>query len=152
METTDKEIFKARIVNSDRKSVWKLWTTSEGLKNFFGIDNKIELNPGGSFEIYFLLDSPAGYRGSEGCKILSYLPERMLSFSWNAPPNFKSIREDAHKTWVVVNFSVFGDNQTEITLTHTGWPAGEDWSAVFDYFDKAWDFVLDSLLKYFDKV
>jgi len=148
MEMSGKEIVKSRLINSDKKQVWDLWTTSDGLKNFFGRDNQIELTPGGAFEIYFLLDAPVGYRGSEGCKILSYLPERMLSFSWNAPPNHKVIRENPYKTWVVVEFKAINKNQTEVLLTHTGWPVGDDWAAVFDYFNEAWDYVMDNLEKY----
>ena len=81
MKITDKTINKSIVVNANIDVVWSKWTTREGLLTFFGSDNKIELKPGGSFEIYFMMDNPHGLRGSEGCKVLSYLPKRMLSFS-----------------------------------------------------------------------
>jgi uncharacterized protein YndB with AHSA1/START domain len=93
MRISDKQIKKTRAINEPVEKLWRRWTTHEGLKTFFGADNKIELMPGGAFEIYFLINNPVGLRGSEGCKVLSYLPYQMLSFSWNAPPQNKEIRE-----------------------------------------------------------
>lgn len=144
---TDRQIVKTKTVNLPVDSVWSLWTTHEGLKTFFGSDNKIELQPGGAFEIYFLPDNPVGHKGSEGCKVLSFLPERFFSFSWNAPLQFKEVRNSEYKTWVVVQFYQPSQTQTQVILTHLGWPEDTLWSPVFDYFDKAWDLVLNNLPK-----
>lgn len=143
MRITDKKIIKSAVINLTVKEAWSKWTTHEGLLSFFGKDNNVELKLSGAFEIYFLIDNPYGLRGSEGCKVLSYLPEKMLSFSWNAPPIFPEIRKSEYKTWVVVEFYTVDENQTRITLTHLGWPDGDNWSLVFDYFDKAWAAVLN---------
>ncbi len=91
------------------------------------------------------MDNPDGLKGSEDCKILSFLPNKMLSFSWNAPPQFKEIRESEYKTWVVINFEPISKIETRITLTHTGWPDNDQWTAVYNYFNKAWEMVLKSL-------
>lgn len=147
MEVTNKQIVKTKTINQPLDTVWWRWTTHEGLKTFFGSDNKIELMPDGAFEIYFLLDNPAGLRGSEGCKVLSFLPQRYFSFSWNAPPQFEEVRKSDYKTWVVVEFNAISDKQTQITLTHLGWPDDERWMPVFDYFSKAWDVALNNLSK-----
>lgn len=142
---TDKVIHKTRTINAPVKEVWNKWTTHEGLLTFFGVDNKIELKPEGAFEIYFLMDSPYGSRGSEGCKVLSFLPEKMFSFTWNAPPHFEKIRNSDDYTWAVLQFTSEND-KTVIDFQHIGWLEGEDWNAVFDYFDKAWDRVFDGLI------
>lgn len=145
MTISDKKIVKSRIVDKPIDDVWRRWTTHAGLKTFLGIDNKIELRPGGCFEIYFLIDNPVGLRGSEGCKVLSYLPNKMVSFSWNVPPIFEELRKANYKTWVVLLFDSTEDQKTEIALTHLGWPEDGGWDPVFDYFDKAWDTVLRRL-------
>lgn len=142
MKTSDKQIHKVKIINTSVDTVWWKWSTHEGLLSFFGKDNKIELTPGGAFEIYFLMDNAYGLRGSEGCKILSFLPKQMLSFTWNAPPEYKEVRESAYHTWVVVNFNTVTKNETEVTLTHLGWPEDKNWDPVYDYFDIAWETVL----------
>jgi uncharacterized protein YndB with AHSA1/START domain len=143
MKTTDKQIQKTKIINCSSDTAWWKWTTHEGLLSFFGRDNKIELTPFGAFEIYFLMDNPYGLRGSEGCKVLSFLPKEMFSFTWNAPPEHKIARGSGYYTWVVINFKAISEGQTEISLIHLGWPSDKNWNAVYDYFDKAWDTVLD---------
>jgi hypothetical protein len=91
------------------------------------------------------MDNEYGLKGSEGCKVLSFLPKQMLSFSWNAPPQYKEVRESTYYTWVVVNFKAVSFNETEITLTHLGWPIDKRWDPVYDYFDKAWEEVINLL-------
>ena len=148
---TAKVIVKSRIVQCRVDEVWWKWTTNEGLLSFFGSDNKIELKLGGAFEIYFLMDNPVGLKGAEGCKIISYLPEKMLSFTWNAPPEYPKIRNHKHKTWVVVNFKSIQKDKTEIVLNHLGWLKDKEWDEVYSYFDTAWERVLDWLEKSCEK-
>ena len=145
MKISDRRIIIERIVPGSPRSLWKRWTTREGLMTFFGADNNVELRPDGPYEIYFLMDNPPGLRGSEGCRVLSYLPEKMLSFSWNAPPQFQEIRNSDYHTWVVLLFRGVGDEKTEVTLTHLGWPDDSRWDEVFRYFESAWERVMDGL-------
>jgi uncharacterized protein YndB with AHSA1/START domain len=129
--------------------VWKAWTTSDGARKFFAPDAKIELSIGGAYEIYFSKKAPEGTRGSEGCAILSYLPERMLSFSWNSPPDNPEIRKQ--HTWVVVRFDAVDDKHTRVSLTHMGFGEGKDWAEVKHHFEEAWPFVLNNLKESFEK-
>ena len=145
MNNTNRVIEKTKVVNQSIIDLWTKWTTHDGLTSFFGKDNKIELKIGGLFEIYFLLRNPIGLQGSEGCKILSFIPNRMLSFSWNAPPKFKEVRESDYKTWVVIEFKEIRDQKTEIKLTHLGWIDSIQWNEVFEYFNAAWESVLKDL-------
>lgn len=146
---SDKVIRKEVIVPATIDQVWETWTTTEGVNTFFSSAAKVELRIGGPFEIYFLLDAPYGSRGSEDCHILSYLPKRMLSFEWNAPPSFGDLR--GIHTFVVLEFEEVGPDQVNLTLSHIGWGRGEDWDQVYDYFDKAWQRVLDNFKKRFDE-
>ena len=150
MKFTDKVITKTKTFTCDTKTLWWKWSTHEGLKTFFGADNKIELHPGGAFEIYFLMSLPLGSRGAEGCKVLSYVPEKMISFSWNAPPNMPYVRNHEYKTSVVVLFEKQAE-KTIVTIFHHGWPEGKEWDEVYNYFDKAWGEVLNSLEESFKK-
>ena len=73
---------------------------------------------------------------------MSYLPQKMLSFSWNNPPKFENIRNE--RSWVIVEFEQEG-NGTRITLTHLGWKEGEEWGQAYKYFMSAWNIVLGRL-------
>jgi len=138
-------LHKNIVVHASLDEVWKKWTTSSGLKTFFGVDNRIELRPGGPYEILFLLDNPPSTQGGEGNTVLSFLPQKMLSFTWNAPPFIPEVRDHQHKTWVVLHFEELTEEQVQITLDHLGWLDGPAWDEAFFYFDNAWDLVLTSL-------
>ena len=137
-------IRKEVVINASQKEVWNAWTSSKGAKAFFAPEANIQLSIGGAYELFFDLDAPAGSRGGEGLKVLSYLPMEMLSFEWNAPPQFPEVRRGP-LTWVVVQFSVPKLNQVTVRLTHLGWREGEEWEKVFQYFQSAWDIVLGRL-------
>lgn len=147
---TDRLLEKSVEVSASLPDVWNAWTTVEGVNSFFSSDADIDLRVGGKYEVYFLMDAPKGSRGSEDCKVLSFLPMRMLSFEWNAPPSFGDLRYT--KTRVVITFDKKADDTTAVTLSHLGWGAGDDWDELYNYFDQAWASVLKSLSDHFSEV
>lgn len=110
------------------------------------MDNDIEIKDNGKYEIYFDDDTKSLNRGSEGCKVIDYIPNKRLSFTWNMPPSIKELRIINAETIVVLEFNVI-DNKTQITLTNSGYLDNDLWHKAYLYFDKAWDFVLDNLIK-----
>jgi uncharacterized protein YndB with AHSA1/START domain/uncharacterized protein YciI len=142
-ETEPRAIRAEITVPASAADVWKAWTTSEGIPTFFGYAAKVELRTGGPFEVYINPMGAPGQRGSEGCKVLSFVPNEMLSFTWNAPPTFPEIR--AQRTFVVLRFEQVAPEKTRVRLAHLGWGAGEHWDQVFGYFTRAWPNVLKHL-------
>jgi len=104
------------------------------------------LHVGGKYEILFLRDEEEGKKGSEGCIILGIEKNKMLSFSWSAPPELPAAREQ--RTFVIVRFAALDENHTRVNLTHLGWGEGGEWGAAFDYFKRAWLKVVLPRLKY----
>lgn len=145
-ESTDRAIRKEVTVAGTREEAWKLWTTTEGLRLWFTPYSSIELKIGGKFEILFSMDAPEGSRGSEGCRVLSYLPNEMLSFEWNAPPSLPDMRDLHH--FVVVQFEQASADSVKVKLTDLGFGEGDGWTAVYDYFDAAWGRVMANFEKY----
>ena len=139
----NRTIRKEITITAPVSAVWEAWTTHEGVLSFFAPQANVELSRGGRYEMLFDLQAPAGSQGGEGLRVLSYLPEEMLSFEWNAPPRFPNVRGE--RTWVVVQFKPEQEGSTRVTLTHLGWKEGEEWDQVFDYFLRAWDIVLGRL-------
>jgi uncharacterized protein YndB with AHSA1/START domain len=137
-------IRKEVVVNAPAEPVWNAWTTAKGAVTFFAPKANVKLAIGGPYELFFDLDAPEGSRGSEGMKILSFLPLEMLSFEWNAPPQYPTVRK-GQRTWVVVQFRSSGQNEARVRLSHLGWREGEEWDKVFQYFKRAWDIVLGRL-------
>lgn len=146
----ERDILKEVVVGAPRADVWRAWTTVAGAVSFFAPSAHIELEPGGAFEIYFDPDAAPGSRGSEGMRVLSYLPGEMLSFEWNAPPRFAEARAGHERTWVVVRLDDEPETgATRVRLAHLGWRSGGQWEQVREYFERAWDTVLARLVRRF---
>ncbi|MFO0839049.1 MAG: SRPBCC domain-containing protein [Phycisphaerae bacterium] len=145
---TDKQIVNEAVIAAPRAEVWKAFATREGVVTFFAEDARVELRFNGPYEIYFAPAAPEGSRGGEGNRVLSYVPQEMISFTWNAPPKFSEIRP--LRTFVVVQLADEPDGKTRVKLTHGGWREGEKWDEVYAYFEKAWPYVLKNLSKRFD--
>lgn len=146
-DPSERQLTKKVLITASSEEVWEAWTTEKGLSTFLTSSSKVELRFGGPYEIYFLLNAPLGSRGSEGCRVLSFLPFEMLSFEWNAPPHFGKLRPV--KTQVVILMGSVSERETEVSLSHIGWGKGEDWDDLYGYFDKAWEKVLDNLKRRF---
>lgn len=114
--------------------MWHAWTTETGAIKFFAPKARIELAIGGRYELLFDDEAPVGLKGSDECRILSYLPTELLAFSWNAPPAFPAER-DLH-TVVFIWLSVEAADLTRVRLVHTGWRDGARWSEVYEYFER----------------
>ncbi len=138
------------VIEASIDDVWKAWTTSEGIAASFGAKSKIDLSIGGAYEIYFHPDAPEGERGSETCKVLSYLPHEMLSFSWNAPVELKVARKN--HTWVVLRFEELGPKSVRVRLTHLGFEeqkkahpeAAKEFDEARTFFTGAWAFFMQA--------
>ncbi|MBS0536577.1 MAG: SRPBCC domain-containing protein [Proteobacteria bacterium] len=136
------------VIDAPTDKVFQAWTTAEGIRSFLDIDSKVELRVGGPFELYFGdTTAPEGQRGSEGCQVLCFIPGRMLSFSWNAPPKFAA--ERARRSCVTLLFSPVDHDKTHVELTQSGFGTGGQWPQVHQYFSSAWPQVLDALKEYF---
>jgi len=130
-----------RSIAASPRSIFDAFTDPESFPAAFAPDWEdlsadIELAIGGPFE--WLWD---GVVGSNGCQVLSYVPDRMVSFSWNAPPGQDRTR--ALRTWVVVEFEPAGDGETLVRLTHLGFGPEPHWQETRAYFERAWVTVLD---------
>jgi uncharacterized protein YndB with AHSA1/START domain len=146
-ETTPERAIVCEIdVPASVPEVWRAWTTEQGVRSFFAPRSNIELTPGGAYEPLFDLDAEPGKQGAEGMIVLAVQPERMLSFTWNAPPHLPTVR--GQMTHVVIRLSPTEAGGTHVTLRHDGWGEGDEWDAAFRYFTSAWDNVVLPRLKY----
>jgi uncharacterized protein YndB with AHSA1/START domain len=139
----DRAVKKSTIVDAAVPEVWKTLTTREGIATFLSESSNIDLRPGGRYEILFGKNNPKGLQGAEGCQVLSYIPEKMLSFSWNSPPTLPVMR--LRKTFVVIELFPVNGGKTRVDLTNGGYQEGPEWDAAYQYFDNAWEYVLNSL-------
>jgi len=145
-QNQDRLIHGEVVVDARIDEVWDAWTTEEGVKSFFAPACNIHLSVDGPYEILFDPESEPGQRGAEGVRIMAFEPKRMLSITWNAPPEMSEVRKQW--THVVIRFEETAKGQTKVTLTHDGWGEGEEWDKAFAYFTRAWLEVVLPRLKY----
>jgi len=145
-QETERVVKAEVIVNAGVDAVWEAWTTEAGIKTFLAPAGKIEPRVFGAFEIYFNPAGAPGQRGGEGNVILAMQPQKMLAFTWNAPPHLPNVRQQ--RTSVVVRFKALEKQRTQVTLIESGWGEGEEWDQAFTYFANAWQNIVFRLMKY----
>lgn len=134
------------VANAPLSQVWQAWTTNEGAETFFAPRCRIDPRPRGAYGIYFDLEAEPGEQGAEGMIVLAVQPERMLSFTWNAPPHLPLVR--GQMTHVTLRLEQVDGSRTRVILRHDGWGDGGEWDQAFDYFQRAWAKVVLPRLKY----
>lgn len=142
----DRAIKLEVVVNAPVEKVWQAWTTRDGIRSFFAPDCDIDLRVLGKYDILFAPSAPAGLRGAEDNLILAIQERKMFSFTWDAPPEFPSIRKQ--RTSVVIRFLSIGPAKTKLLFTQSGWGEGEEWDKVHDYFVIAWREIVLPFLKH----
>ena len=128
-------------VDAPLSEVWRLWTTSQGAEEFFAQQANIQLAIGGPYEIQF--DPKEEKSGTKGLKILSYAPEEMVSFQWNAPTEYPEVRNGG--TWVVVQLHPDGAERTHVSIAHLGWKHGPEWDQAYVHFVQGWAHLMKRL-------
>jgi uncharacterized protein YndB with AHSA1/START domain len=98
----ERAICAETVVNASQDEVWDAWTTEEGVKSFLAPACNVDVRVDGPYEIFFDPEAELGRRGAEGAKILALQPEKMLSITWNAPPELSEVRKQW--THVTVRF------------------------------------------------
>jgi uncharacterized protein YndB with AHSA1/START domain len=142
----ERALRKEALIAAPVEAVWKAWTTSEGIATFFAPEAVVEARPDGAFSIHIDPYAKPGMRGADDMRVLGVQENRMLSFTWNAPPHLPEAR--AQRTVVIVRLAP-EDGGTRVTLTHLGWGDGGQWDDAYKYFDRAWGNVLANLGKRF---
>lgn len=143
----ERAIDKEVVVNAGVSDVWKAWTTRDGLKTFFAPDANVELRVDGAFEMFFNPYAKPGMKGADGLKIIGFQENTFLSFTWNAPPSLPEVRKQ--RSIVIVRLAPQGEGKTRVTVHHIGFGEGGEWDRAFEYFSKAWPYVLGNLQRRF---
>lgn len=137
---SERMVVKEVVVEAPVAAAWSAWATREGIQSFLAPEAIIDARPDGAYAIHFNPYAPAGMKGADDMRVLAVQQNRMISFTWNAPPQFPEAR--GQRTVVIVRTEPLGATRTRVTLSHLGWGTGGQWDQAFDYFDSAWGRVL----------
>lgn len=143
-----KTINESITIKTTPAAVYKAWTTRDGIRTFFAPDAVIEPRVGGLFEIHMNPYAEPGMKGADDMRYLALQEDRMVSFTWNAPPSLPEARKQ--RSYVTVRMTAQGD-ETLVTLFHGGFGEGGEWDKTHAYFSRAWPNVLKNLKKSFEE-
>lgn len=145
----ERAVTKQVVVPAPVESVWRAWTTRDGIVSFMAPEAEIDARVGGAFHIHFNPYGEPGQKGADDMRFMALQAPTMLSFDWNAPPHLAQARQQ--RTFVIVRLKELAPGSTQVTLTHTGWGDGGEWDLTYNYFDRAWGAVLGNLRKRFEQ-
>jgi uncharacterized protein YndB with AHSA1/START domain len=141
-----KAISAELIIKASVEKIYRAWTTTEGIKSFFAPDCNIKMEVMGPYEMIFLPENGEGSRGGEGNVVLTFQKNKMLSFTWNAPPELEKVRNE--RTHVLIQFIPLNDKETKLLFHQDGWGEGDEWDKAYEYFEYAWKKVVLPRLQY----
>lgn len=131
------------MVNTDVHTAWSAWTHAQKLTRWWPVPHaRIDLRIHGAYELRFSADPVDSGHGTAGCRVLSYVPDRMVSFTWSTPPHLAGGR---NQTWVVLTFTEVAAG-TEVELVHNGFALGPAGQEHREYFRQAWRRVLHRMV------
>jgi uncharacterized protein YndB with AHSA1/START domain len=122
-------------IQAPLKTVWSVWTTSEGYKVLGVTQADVDLRIGGLIRSHY---APAGSLGDEETienRILAYEPQRMIAIRIHRPPKSFPFREAWKTAWTVVTLADLGNGQTHVRVASMGFGTDEESARMRKFFE-----------------
>lgn len=118
------------------EDIYKLWTTVEGVKCFLAGDAKIEMKPGGPYELVFnpAKDPEGAEEGTKGARVLNFVPGKELTVEWVMPAFARELNTAPLATWVDITLAPDAPGLTRMRLTHKGFGRGPEWDRAYAFY------------------
>ncbi len=125
------------VIDASCPDVWRALTSAEGIVRAWGVAAaKIDLRVGGTIRTVYAPGQDVDLPNAIMNTILSYEPERMLSFRATAPANAPRFVQLACTTcWSVLRLEPLGPGRTRVTVTGLGYGVGADWDRAYRFFE-----------------
>jgi uncharacterized protein YndB with AHSA1/START domain len=146
--TGDRKLVTSGIVDATPHELWQAFTVDREIVKWMVPVAHMDLKIGGTLETSYDEHAKIGDAKNIRHTILSYEPDRMLSFTFTMPAMFKKAH-DENGHWVVVDLEPLSANKTRVTETIYGWGDGEDWDKAYAFFEKGDAWTMEQLQKRF---
>lgn len=137
------------IVEAPLAKVWKVWSTSEGLRQWMAPHAEIELSVGGLMRVNYLSDGHLGDSQTIVNTILSFDPERMISIKVVKIPDGFPFPNAIIKMWSVIYFAAIDANRTTIREVSLGFSSDNESQKMREFFNSGNRATMLQLQKYF---
>lgn len=136
------------VIDATPHEVWEAFTVDSEITKWMVAVAHMDLRIGGTLETSYDEKAKIGDPKNIRLEILSYEPDRMLSFTFVMPKMFEQAHaENGH--WDVIRFEPLSPHKTLVTETIYGWGEGPDWDRAYAFFDKGNAWTMEQLQKHF---
>ncbi len=133
----DKIIHLSVILKCSLHKAFEMFTIDEHLEKWLTTSANVEPKTEGRYELFWNPEDKES-DSTIGCKVLAISPDRLLTFEWKGPKQFKHFMNNVRPlTNVTVLFIPFQDS-TEVQLLHTGWRDTAEREEARLWFDNTW--------------
>jgi uncharacterized protein YndB with AHSA1/START domain len=126
-------------------TVWRILTTTEGLRSFLAPAVWIDFRPGGRWETAHNAGAQQGDSGNIVNEVLAYLPNEMFAVRVVQATSTFVHPEIAKQVWSVYQLQPAGDRRTKLTVSMVGWPSGPAADSVYQFFERGNAFTMRQL-------
>lgn len=123
------------VVPASTDTVWRLFSTTDGLSSWVAPVAAIDLRVGGIWEASYRADAKPGDRDNIRNRVLSYLPQRMLSIAVDTPPPGFPHPELVQTVWTVIELEPAGKGQTRVRVSMLGYGESTEFDELYALFD-----------------
>jgi uncharacterized protein YndB with AHSA1/START domain len=136
------------VVNAPLDTVWRAWTTVDGIQSWMVAKADIDLRVGGLWRTSYTREADLAGDAAIHHRILALDPGKMLAFQTvKTPANFPF--PGILQTWTVVYLAAENASQTRVTVRMLGYGDDEPSMKMRAFFEKGNQATVDALVKRF---
>lgn len=134
-----------RVVDAPVEEVWRMFTTSDGARQWMAPKIDIDFRVGGLIRSSYHPESTLDDEHTILNRVLTYEPHRMISIrNEQAPAGFANA-ELFQQTWSVMLFDPVDDGRTRVRLVGLNYGEGPEWDGVYSHFEQGNQYLLNVL-------
>jgi hypothetical protein len=151
-QTGEKVLRLEAILPVDKKEVWQLFTTDDGLKKWIAPLAHIELKTGGYIVTNYDKSKSLSDSSSIKLPIINYIEQELFTLKVILNNNFpQSVQKEDENLQEIIQFISIGPKQTKIISSMIGWGEGDDWTKAYNFFVRGNIYTYEELIKTFKK-
>jgi uncharacterized protein YndB with AHSA1/START domain len=137
------------VIDAPVADIWSIWTTKKGWESCLAAHAEVDLRVGGLIRSVHDPNATIGDDSTIENIILSYEPQRMLSFKVSKPPARFPFKTAIQQVWTVLRFESVDNAHTRLTCTMLGYGDDDESQRMRAFFERGNQCVLDKVRERF---
>jgi uncharacterized protein YndB with AHSA1/START domain len=130
------------------ETVWKAFSTEEGLRCWAAPVVRLDLRTGGTMETNYDKSAAIGSAGTISLRILNYVENEVITYKVKLNEAFpERLRSEDDKLQEVVQLQRLPSGGTRVVSSMVGWGSGADWDKASDFFLRGNEWTYQNLAK-----